>query len=411
MRNLLIAVFSILSFALQSQEKIGLLELYENQLYSQLEVENTDKSNLNYFFYKAVFAHACNNNSVSLYYLDSLEKVGVSDAIVYNYCILKFDNYVKLFAYKDAASTILEVMEKFKSVLNESQVKGLHGAYNLNQAMANVLPQEVESFGACRIPYMKDKYGLITFKVGVNGVANDFVFDTGSTYSVVTESMAKTLGFTFLAGSFAFGGVGGLSSMKLAVAPPIYIGKIMIENVVFNVVGDDALTFGNYKINGIIGLYVAKELGTFIFEKDTLTIDESMQTNKIQDKNFFTKYNFPIVLMTYKNRTLPFLFDTGSATTTFSGSFYEDYKSDIKGIHRNQKYQGMGGSSKHKVVIVKSLKMQLLKATLSFSNLVIYKRGNHPLGKRLYGSIGQDVSNNFKRMIISFNGNYLRLEN
>ena len=132
--------------------------------------------------------------------------------------------------------------------------------------------------------------------------------------------------------------------------------------------------------------------------------------DKGQAKNLFLKLGYPIVLLTYGGRTLPFLFDTGSATSTFYNPFYIDYKDSLKGKHRSQRYQGLGGSNSYKVLIIKSLEMKLAQSTVSFSNLVIHKNDAHAPMQSLYGIIGQDLLQNYKRMIISFDENYLRLE-
>ncbi|MDT9096702.1 hypothetical protein RSW32_25600, partial [Escherichia coli] len=84
-------------------------------------------------------------------------------------------------------------------------------------------------------------------------------------------------------------------------------------NEPFLVFRDEALSFANgaYKINGIIGFPVAKELGRITITRKSLLIDAHREDNSFA-KNFFVEQLRPIVLLGYKGKLLPFNFDTGA---------------------------------------------------------------------------------------------------
>ncbi len=118
----------------------------------------------------------------------------------------------------------------------------------------------------------RDKMGLRRVAVGVNGVTQAAVWDTGANLSTVTETTATRLGLTRLPGTVEVGtSTGGVAQAGLAVAEEVSVGGTQLRSVLFIVLPDANLSFPqvDYHIEAILGFPVLEALGTVRFEEGT----------------------------------------------------------------------------------------------------------------------------------------------
>lgn len=410
MKTIFAFIFCLIAFYGQTQDQSDVSDLYKRKLFAELEVQNNDRSHPNYYFYKAVYAYACNKNELVIDYLDSLERNEIPDELAYDYSVLKFQNYDMLFDYQNAKKSILECCAMFTTQLTNSQRNALLSVSRDFELIEKVAPLEVAIPDNTKIPITRDTYGLSNIDLTILDTKHNFLFDTGTSRSMIAESIAKSEGFEFLDGSSSFGGQGGTYAAKVAVASKIEINGIILKNVVFNVVPDDLFQITKkYSIKGIIGLEVAKELGTLVIQNDTITILASKDTIETEEKNLFMSGNISIVSLNYKNQVLPFFFDTGSASTTLTHNFYNAYGNGLSGRSLKKLFTRIGGKGRYSVVKVKNIELYLGNSPLTFSKKYIHKTPYLPW-KNLYGMLGQDIINVHKKVVISFDANYLKME-
>lgn len=392
-----------------------LKSLSEQHQFVKMDSLNNKIKTREYHFYKALFANVCNKPSISNLYLDSLKQNQITKE--FRYYKLKNDNYIKLFDYANAFKTSGILTTTFSKKYTKGELDDEQNTRRIWEVLKLQKPQIIESFSNITVATKKDKAGLITTNVLTNNIETDFVFDTGAGISCITESLAKKLGFIILPDNnievMSFTGV--KNKVLMGIAPVLNIGNITIHNAVFLVYPDTAFTFANgkYIINGIIGFPIIKELGTVTIEENSLSFSKNKTINN-NDKNLFIDELRAIVMLNFKGKTLPFNFDSGAKTSSFNKSFYELFKSylDKNGSLVSEKTASAGGQEvTSEVLEIKDQQIQLGKNQINLPKLQVDKSDYGVYGKVNYGNIGQDIIGQFKKVTISFDYNYLKLDN
>lgn len=419
---LLIHLFFVFSATLslaQDKGKDNLYKLYKAKQFKELNDHNTSNSHPLHLFYKGVYANVCNQPALSNSYLDEfVNKVKEPPALVsFEYWTVRNDNYVKLFDYRNAFATQDKLLKDFKGRYEEDQYADEQHALSIWKSLVGQEPQTLSRTGKVIIPMSRDIAGLINIKVRANDTDTSFVFDTGAGISSITESLAKKLGLRIMpdTGIKVAGFSNIYNPVRIGVADELKIGDITVHNEPFLIFQDDAFSFagGAYKINGIIGFPIAKEMGTITITADHLEVDDVPAEDKDREKNLFVELLRPILFLEYKGETRPYNFDTGAGASQFSKAFYEAYGKEMKkrGKYEQRGDASAGGARIHRSLIVDSVSFLLGDQVISFPKIDIDTDNYHVSGKELYGNLGQDLLKQYKRVTISFKGNYLKLEN
>jgi predicted aspartyl protease len=392
-----------------------LKELSEQHQFVQMDSLNNKTKTKEYFFYKALFANVCNNPNVSNLYLDSLKQSHTVKS--FKYYKLKNDNYIKLFNYTNAYQTSRILTTTFLKNFSKDELNDELNTQRIWEVLKLQKPQIIDTFSNVFVETKKDKAGLINTPVLANNIETNFVFDTGAGISCITESLAKKLGFIILPDNnikiASFTGVE--NSVLIGIAPVLNIGNIKVHNAVFLVYPDTAFTFANgaYVINGIIGFPIIKELGSVTIEENNLTFSKKRTVGN-NEKNLFTDQLRSIVMLTYNGKILPFNFDSGAKESLFNKSFYELFKPylDNNGTLISEKSSGAGGQEiTSDLLEIKNQNINLGKTPINLKKIQVDKSNYGVYGKVNYGNIGQDIIGQFKKVTISFDDNYLELEN
>jgi hypothetical protein len=399
----------------QAKPGNSLKQLSKEQQFAKMDSLNNKAKTKDYYFYKGLYANVCNNPKLSKLYLDSLKSNPITNS--YEFLRLENDNYIKLFNYEKAYTTSKTLTTKFKKHFTKEELTDEINSQRIWEALKGRPAQDIEIFSTITVAAIKDKADLITTPVSAGGIVSNFVFDTGAGLSCITESMAKKMGVIVLpdnnisVGSFT----GQYNKVLMGIAPEIRLGELRIRNAVFLVYPDAAFTFadGAYVIDGIIGFPIVKELGTLSIEKDKLTFSKGSATARNEEKNFFVDELRAIVMLAYQGKTLPFNFDSGAKASLFNKAFYEAFQPELDrmGTLETTKYSGAGGEEvATEVLVVKDQQLSLGGNLIRMAKMEIDRNEYGIYGKVSYGNIGQDVLGQFKKVIISFEYNYLRLE-
>jgi hypothetical protein len=390
-------------------------ELSKQHQFGKMDSLNNKVKGKEYYFYKALFANVCNNPKLSNTYLDSMKNNKIVNT--YEFVKLKNDNYIKTFNYDLAYTTSRTLTTEYKKYFTEDELNDEINAQKIWQSLKGQPAQSIETFSTIMIPTVKDKAGLITTSVSANGTTSDFVFDTGAGISCITETSANKMGLKILPdiNVFVESFTGQENKVLIGIAPEIKLGELTIRNTFFLVYPDSAFTFaeGAYVINGIIGFPIAKELGTIIIEKDKLSFSKNGKSYN-QEKNFFVDQLRAIIMLTYKGKTFPYNFDSGAKISEFNKSFYESYKTylDKKGNLETTKSAGAGGQEiSSEVLVLKNEELLIDKTIIKMKKIKVDRNSFGIYGKVNYGNIGQDLIGQFKKVTLSFEHNYLKLEN
>lgn len=414
----LLIIFLSCNSGINYKTNPNLYKFYKEKQFVKLELSNTDKTDPLFYFYKGVFANVSNNPALSNTFLDSLKRQNdliLVDSIAFNYWNLKVDNYIKLYDYKNAFITTELILNKYSKFLTKDELKDNQNTYKIWKSLKLQKPQTISTFNKTTIPTKLDLANLINVSVSSEDKDVDFVFDTGAGMSSVMESVAKDLGFVFLPDYGAK--VGGFTEIdnpvRIAIAKELNINGIIVKNSAFLVFKDDALTFANgaYKINGIIGLPIAKDFGTITLTKDKLIVYKEKTSIPIEERNLFIEMLHPIIYLKYKNIKLPCIFDTGADHSVLSNKFFLKFGKELlsQGKLIDNEISSAGGKMKYKSLLLDNLEMDLGEQIINFPNIEIYTEKHIVQGKEYYGNIGQDLLKQYKTITISFNQNYLKL--
>lgn len=393
-----------------------LLEDLKNQFqYMKMDSVNELNKGKNYSFYKSVYQNVINNPEESLKLLTKKNNKHLKNT--YQYVKLINDNASKLFDYKSAYESSLAITTNFKDKLTEKELEDEINNLRIWEVLKNKPKQTISTYTEEIIQTKRDIAGLLTLEVINKDYKSDYVFDTGAGLNCITTTEAQKLGIEILPDnnieiqSFT----GQLNKVRIGIAKSLNIGNITIKNAVFLVYPDSAFSFagGQYKINGIFGFPIAKDLGTLTFEDNSINIKKGgKKTNN--PKNFFIDHLRPIIMVKYKGKTLPNNFDSGASSSLFNKKFYETYKDyiDQNATSEISKHAGAGAEIyedevkllSDETIIIGDKKVKLSEMKIDPINYGVF-------GKENYGNIGQDVLKQFRKVTMSFEENYLLLEN
>lgn len=399
----------------QTKSDSILKQLSKQHQFAKMDSLNSKEKGKDYYFYKGLYANVCNKPKLSNQYLDSLKNNELINT--YEFAKLKDDNYIKLFSYNSAYMASKVLTMKFQQRFTKEELQDEINTQQIWKTLRGTRPQSIDKFTKITVAAVKDKAGLITTEVKAKDTVSHFVFDTGAGISCITESIAKKMGIKILPDhnisveSFT----GQKNKVRIGVAEEINLGELKIHNAVFLVYPDKAFTFadGAYVINGIIGFPIIKELGTITFEKDKLTFSKESESGA-NEKNLFVDELRAIVMLKYKNKTLPFNFDSGAKVSLFNKAFYETFKTDLDSIGTLETTKSSSAGAEvvsTEVLVLKDQSISLGNKIIQLPKMEIAPKDYGVYGEVNYGNIGQDILGQFKKVVISFDSNYLKLEN
>jgi predicted aspartyl protease len=328
-------------------------------------------------------------------------------------------NYLKLYDYKSAGFAVDALLNGKAGKLDSADIISYTNAQYITQTLANVASQTIQKQGDVHIKTKKDKAGLIVLPVVVNTSKKEtqYIFDSGANISVMTESEAKKHNLRMLKGkNINIGGAtGNKVQSKLGVADSIKIGTITLYNVVFIVFPDKALTFKaflfRYKIKGIIGYPVMQQLKEVQISKNEIFIPETT-TQKSFSNLVLMGYTPTIQAGNKYGDTLNYIFDSGAKASHFFCTYFEKYKADILQNSKMKKV-GVAGAGQQKRISVYEFETEEIKTagiSAKLEDVYAYPTEVTAHYKGVYGIIGLDFIQKFKKTTLNFEYMYIAFE-
>jgi len=397
----------------------ALEDLYKNRQYFELRdaVRNPSTSKqTDYLFYKAVVANRFNDPKASIVSLQKFlkrQKAG-SDLAKEAYEILA-DNYVKTHEYAKAAETYRYLGGKYKTPDDLSPEAAYANSAGLWGALANAAAQTVVVKTDTTIQGTRDKARLLNVPVDISGQKMDFIFDTGANLSTMSVSTANKLGLNIIESDVTVGSsTENRVKSKLAVAPELRLGGIVVRNAIFLVLEDAALSFPqiDYKINAILGFPVMMGFG-----KMTLTKDDKIAVSVKKDKtvlgpNMLLDGLMPVVEGEHNGKRMAFTFDTGAVRSKFYALFYESLGDEAKSsaLPHTIRSGGAGGITETPGYKMKDVQLIIGGKTAHFKEIEVISEKTSERSRVFYGNLGQDLIKQYDKMTIDFRAMRLTYE-
>ena len=392
-----------------------LLNYYENKDFFRFN-RNSENGSLNDWQVKYINALKLNlqsknegSNSIIADLLAN-HSAQLADSLKMQLLEVRMKNSVNLYDYNDALFCTNEIVNNYSSLLDSSELFETKNSGVIWQAAEKLKKQSIELSGNSNIPFSRDLAGLINIPVMCNGHTEDFIFDTGANFSVVSSSYAKKLKMIMIGGGVEVGSVTGKKiSSKLAYAELIEIGNMKLRNVLFLVMPDESLSFagGLYVINGIIGLPVIKAMNELHIRKNEIFIPQNTTPSALN--NLLIDGFVTIIEVVNKNDSLAFTFDTGAKTTMLFSSFYHLNKSVIDKKYEPEEieFSGAGGTLKVKGFVLNDLIFKIGNSRVKLDDIKLVPERIKDHDKSYFGNLGQDYMSEFSEMILNFKDMYV----
>src|SRR5262249_28613645 len=147
--------------------------------------------------------------------------------------------------YADAARAIDDALASPVAWKTDADHVSTQQTRDVAFALRAEKPQTREPIKAGELPITRAMANLARSTGAVNGIAQEFVLDTGAGYSTITRSTAVRLKVRMLPDKVAVGSSGSDAvPAHLGIADEVEIAGNRFHNVVFLVMEDEALRFG-----------------------------------------------------------------------------------------------------------------------------------------------------------------------
>jgi hypothetical protein len=363
-------------------------------------------------FYQAFVESAFNEGENSISLAESLlaeSDTSLHDSARVDLMLLLRDNYFKSYQYRKAAETGKNILKDYKHVLGD-RVHDIENSLLIHEGLADVPPQRVDR-KQVTLKWRPNKLGLIEIPLKTKTSTLGIAFDTRAHISTVTQSFAKKLGLKILDVSFEeSSGITGIKFKSgLGVADSLYIGDILIQNAVFQVLPDEQLHFPSldYTLDGILGFQVIAQFKeVHIFRGGEFTILPTSTPSQLNNLAF--DGSTTVISAVCDNDTISFHLDTGATGTELYGNYFKRFKTRIMSNGRLETVEsgGVGGSIETQVYILPEVTFEIGGKKIELKEIAVRTESAFK-GQRYNGNIGQDIIKQFDEMILNFESMYL----
>lgn len=249
----------------------------------------------------------------------------------------------------------------------------------------------------------KDRFmNLFLIDILVDGKTIPFVFDTGATITVISESIANSVVSIPLQDRVRAGGnTGRTQSVSKRRIPTFKIGSNLVEDLSVIVVPDKQLDFGDdkegnkLKVNGFLGWDIISKFKWIINPISRTYIIERPKSSK--NKELLHWDNMPIINAQYGKHHMYFGFDSGNTESMLSKEFIPFLKDKQESI---DDISGLGGSIEEDVYKLKEIELKISEKSIELRNISVLKRDVFPTREFVVkGLLASDIMQKHKCII------------
>ncbi|MDR6548363.1 putative aspartyl protease [Chryseobacterium rhizosphaerae] len=362
------------------------------------------------YFTEAVLDNAFNKPQESNLKIAKLEmlKPSFPDSLMLKIGRIKEDNCMKQYDYAGAKKAVQGTLQQYDRLLTQDEKDDLKNNLKIWTALENEPRQKIVMNGSTRLKMEKDAAGLKNLKVDIGEGTMNFIFDTGANISTISTSAAQRLHMKIIPAAIDVDAITGISvKADLAVCKKLVLGNITVENAVFLVFADSALSFPQikYQINGILGFPVIEALKEVQLTKDDYFIVPDTETKINTVSNLAIDGLSPLIFIDGKH----FSFDTGADHTILYAPFYQENKKNIDRQYQVTKISmgGAGGKIEYDGFKINHT-FHILDKKIPLENVSVLTTKINK--ETVYGNIGQDVIRQFNTMTMNFDQMFIKFD-
>lgn len=342
------------------------------------------------------------------------DRLVIENQIVFN--IMYAINLVYMQNYTEAASIFANLAEKLENQTDSASLAGYKNAYKQYASLENVAPMSV-TYGKkqTNIPLGKDTLGYLTLPISIGkekSTTLNFTIDFGANFCMIEERFVNGLNIRILSDSILFHGAYGASAYgKIGVADEIYLGDILVKNVIFYIAPNRIIeNYPENEMNAILGLPVLKALENLQISNSNFLISPVSKPSKHLPNMLISNLNVFIHAQLPKN-SLTLLFDSGSKQSTLAKNYLSKNQIDISSfvadtVHRT----GYGGGHEIEVLKMPNFSFKIGNKKLHFPLMDIEMTDVISSNVPIDGVLGVDVLSQSKKIIFDFKNMYFQVK-
>ena len=325
------------------------------------------------------------------------EQMGFAN--VYNMMLLLIDNYSRMgdnAAAADAARRFATQIDSKVPADNVASVWAKERLYTALQAYDLYSTDTLDHTVPLTYTQIADSaQGLITLSGSVNKRQADFIFDTGTSYNVISPELARRYGLRLMADSIKAQGTrsgGG----QMAIADDLTLGNVHLRNVPFAVLdigaGNERIRHTVGRISLIIGQPLLRQYGRYTIDLTNRTLylyrhsaRRPVRSNAYLDGALYAE-------IAQDGHRMPIVLDTGANKTTLGKAYYKDFSALVarEGKWTIEGASGFGGIVYNSVFRLPQIAMQVSGRPFTLRNVSVVALSTGNGLAEGYGRLGMD---------------------
>ena len=316
--------------------------------------------------------------------------------------------------YAVAADMVKAVADAVKAATGSLEGTGLSELLAYYEAVreypAPVLEKPAEDI---RIA-LTEKSELMWIPVVVNGKTYDFILDTGASFTMISQNLAKDMGATiigdpvFVGGGESTGGYG-----QRAFIETMNVGPVSLKNIIAfvseNPTDDDPL-----KVDAVLGMDFIERAGEIQIDMAEMTLTIPSQTTALPayGRNIILEANIPVVeSMDAKGNRCTFILDTGASGANLSDLWFAKNAEMAAALPvETQHVWGHGGSVQLEIAKVPEYRLTIGTASAEFKDLPATVPANGIVSSSRDGRLGMGLLKQFSKIIFNFEEMFVTFE-
>jgi predicted aspartyl protease len=231
--------------------------------------------------------------------------------------------------------------------------------------------------------------------VTANGIAGNYIVDTGANLSIMSESESRRLGLKLEATSTKVNGITGVGAdVRIAMVPDLWVGKTHLKHVPFIVSSDAVMPFADLTEGhqGVLGIPVLIALGSFrVGNENRFDIGVGSASTSARAVPLAFDGATPMTRMSLNGKMLNYTLDTGADPTYLGPVFAEAFPELMQtGTKKDRTLKGISGNAVEGSIVLPSVKLSLGKE-VELAPATVLLRAVAPGSEWAAGNLGFDL--------------------
>ena len=260
---------------------------------------------------------------------------------------------------------------------------------------------------------LTEKSGLMWIPVVINGKKYDFILDTGASFTMISQDLAKDIGAKIIGDSvFVGGGESSGGYGQRAFIENMNVGPISLKNIIA-FVSDNPSDDDPLKVDAVLGMDFIKRAGEIQIDPSTMALTiPAQKTLPRYGRNIILEVNIPVVEASDANgNRYTFILDTGASGDNLSDLWYSKNTEMTATLPvETQRTWGHGGIVQNQIVKVPEYKLTIGNASADFKEIAATVPANGTVSSTRDGRLGMGLLKQFKKTIFNFEDMFVAFE-